>query len=143
MAMVEISARVVAVEADQAWVAVEAPASCGACHGKGCGRSVFARIWHPEGPRYALPNTLAASVGDAVVLQIREGALLQAAWWGYGWPLLSVLVLAAAFQPWGEGAAVVGAGLGLGIGWLVNRRLRFVARPTMLRRGVAASCTQE
>jgi sigma-E factor negative regulatory protein RseB len=54
-ALIESPARIKRIEGDTAWVVSEAPTSCGACAGKGCGSSVFARFWHADLPNIRSP----------------------------------------------------------------------------------------
>lgn len=119
--MTEISAQVVRIEGDSAWVQVVAPASCGACAGRGCGSSVYARVWHQTPPSYRVRNEIAAQVGDAVVLGLPAGALWQATLWAYALPLLLALLGAGLLMRWGDLAALGGALLGLVLGALVIR----------------------
>jgi sigma-E factor negative regulatory protein RseC len=138
--MLEISARVLRVEGAMAWVQVEAPPSCGLCHGKGCGSSVFNQLWREGEPEYALDNSIAAEVGDAVVIGVADGSVLQAAWRGYGMPLLAALVGAWGLSAWGDLAAAGGMLLGLAAGGWLGRRAARTAAPVVLRAGTAAGC---
>lgn len=138
--MLEISARVLRVEGGTAWVQVEAPPSCGLCQGKGCGRSVFNQLWREGEPEYALDNILASQAGDAVVIGVPDGSVLQAAWRGYGIPLLATLVSAWGLSAWGDLAAAGGAVLGLTAGWWLGRRVSRTVAPVILRAGAAVGC---
>lgn len=134
----ETSARVVRLEGELAWVRTESPSSCGACGGKGCGSSLFARLWHPREPEYAVLNPIAAEVGEAVVVGIEEGALWRAALSGYLMPLFLLLSGAFVGAVWSEPAAIAGGLLGLvaaGV-WLKLRPA--MAPPVILRRGGTA-----
>lgn len=134
--MTEISAQVVRVEGEAAWVQVVAPASCGACAGRGCGSSIYARVWHPVAPSYRVPNSLAARVGDAVVIGLPAGALWRATLWAYALPLGLALLGALGLAGWGDLAAAAGAGIGLALGALVMRVGAGVnASPVLLRFG--------
>lgn len=137
--MIETSARVTRVVGETAWVRVESPSSCGACGGKGCGSSIFARLWHPREPEYPLTNHIAAQVGEPVVLGIEDGALLRAAIAGYLLPLALLLAGAIAGARWGDGGAVAGAVLGLVLAavWRWRRRAP-VPAAILLRRGASA-----
>ena len=138
--MIETPARVTRLEGDLAWVVSEAPSSCGACAGKGCGSSVFNRLWHPNSPEYAVSNPIAAQPGDAVVIGLPDGALLRAATSGYVLPLAAVLVGAALGQAWlGEPAAIAGGLFGLVFSaWGLRRRKTAAALPSILRTGGVA-----
>lgn len=136
--MTEISARVQRVQGDSVWVQIEAPSSCGACAGRGCGSSVYARIWHQTPPSYRLQNRIDAQAGDAVVIGLPAGALWRATLWGYALPLLLALVGAGALTHWGDAAALAGALTGLALGaWAMHRvgRRDAAQSPLLLRFG--------
>lgn len=136
--MIETPARISRLEGTTAWVVSEAPTSCGACGGKGCGSSVFTRLWHPDSPEYPVANPINAQPGEAVVVGVPEGALLRATWGAYLVPLLALLAGAALGQ-WlaGELMAALGGLLGLVLagGWLRRQTLAGNAEPVILRRG--------
>lgn len=138
--MLEMDAHVVRVAGETAWVRVEAPSSCGACGGRGCGRSLFARVFHAGPPEHAVFCNLPVLAGDAVVLGIPEGSLLRAAVRAYLLPLGLVIAGAVALSRWGDGMAAVGALAGLGIGFAFLRRGPARAGAVVLRRGHASAC---
>jgi sigma-E factor negative regulatory protein RseC len=134
--LIETPARIIRLDGDAAWVASEAPASCGACAGKGCGSSLFARLWHPREPEYRVDNPIGAGVGEQVVVGVPDGALLRASLASYVVPLLLLLLGAGTGDAlFGEPGALVGglSGLLLAAGWLRSRREPRVA-PAILRR---------
>lgn len=133
--MTETPARVVRVDGDLAWVRSDSPSSCGACAGKGCGSSVFARLVHPGEPEYAVLNPISAEAGEAVVVGIEEGVLLRAAISGYLVPLLSLLLGALLGGAWGEPQAIAGGAAGLAVAAVWLKRRRDVPSPVILRRG--------
>ncbi len=138
--MLEINARVSRLDGESVWVRVESPSGCGLCQGQGCGRSLFSQIWHTGEPEYCVDNGISAQPGDAVVVGLDDGALRQAVILAYGLPLIGAVSLATLLSLWGDGMAALGLLLGLGLGFVIGRRARFKARPTLLRVGVAASC---
>ena len=142
--MSETLARVVRVEGDTAWVEVEAPTSCGACGGRGCGSSsVFGQLFRARPPAYPVDNAIAAQPGDSVIVAVAEGELLRSVWRGYGVPLLALLLGAVlGSRLAGEIGAMLGAMLGLGLGALPLRRAT-AARPSIVRHGDASefSCS--
>lgn len=138
--MIEIPARVVRVEGETAWVLTNAPTSCGACGGKGCGSSIFARMLHRDDPEYPVGNLIAARAGDDVVVGIPDGALLQATLSGYLVPLALVVLGAILAARWGDAGAVAGAGVGLLLAFAWLRRARARAEPTILRVGGTGHC---
>lgn len=135
--MIETPARITRVEGDSAWVVGAAPSSCGACGGKGCGSSLFARVLHADEPEYRVDNPIGAAVGEAVVVGLPDGALLGAAVSGYLVPLLLLLLGAGVGQQFaGELGAVSGGLAGLGLAALyLKRRSAPVSYPVVLRRG--------
>lgn len=140
--MIESPARIRRIEGDIAWVVSEAPSSCGACAGKGCGSSVFARFWHADAAEYPVANPIGAATGDAVIIGLPEGALLHAALATYGVALLMLLACAGlGAHFFGEPGAIIGglSGLALTALWL---RLRSSPKhdPVILRRGTNSSC---
>lgn len=138
--MIESHARICRLEGERAWVVAAAPTSCGACGGKGCGSSLFARVLHADEPEYQVDNAIGAAVGESVVVGLPDGALLGAAVSAYIVPLL-LLVLAALLgqQFAGELGAVAGGLCGLVLAALNLKRHRTpVVMPVVLRRGESA-----
>jgi sigma-E factor negative regulatory protein RseC len=144
--LIETPARVKRTDGASAWVISEAPASCGACGGKGCGSSVFNRLWHPDNPEFQVNNPIGATPGEAVVVGLPEGALLQASGAAYLVPLLALLLGAGLGQVLGqmlggkesgELAAVLGGLTGLLVAgfWLKSRHAGQAGDPVILRRG--------
>lgn len=140
--MIESPARIRRTEGDTAWVVSEAPSSCGACAGKGCGSSVFARFWHADEAEYPVANPIGAETGEAVVIGLPDGALLHAALASYGLALLLLLACAALGKYLsGEPGAIVGglSGLILAAAW-IRLRPNPSHVPVILRRGTKSSC---
>ena len=140
--MIETPARVRRRDGDSAWVVSEAPSSCGACGGKGCGSSIFARFWHPDQAEFAVANPIGAEPGEAVVVGLPDGVLLRAAAASYMAPLLLLLGGAVAgHQLFGEPGAILGglSGLALAAAWLRSRAASGRG-PVILRRGESAGC---
>jgi sigma-E factor negative regulatory protein RseC len=136
--LTETPARIIRTEGASAWVVSEAPASCGACGGKGCGSSVFNRLWHPDNPEYEVTNPIGALPGEAVVVGLPEGALLHATGAAYVVPLLALLLGAGLGQLLsGELAAALGGLIGLLLAglWLKHRRDDRTDDPVILRHG--------
>lgn len=147
--MIETPARVTRVDGAAAWVVSEAPSSCGACGGKGCGSSVFNRLWHPDSPEFLVVNPIDASPGEAVVVGLPEGALLQASGAAYVVPLVALLAGAGLGQGLGqmlggdssgELAAALGGLTGLLLAglWLKRRRPGQAGDAVILRRGTTS-----
>lgn len=138
--MIETPARITRVDGSTAWVQVESPPSCGACGGRGCGASLYARMFHPREPEYPVDNAIGAQPGDAVVVGLADGALLKAVCAGYLAPLALLLAGALLGTTYGDAGAVAGAvtGFALAAWWLRGRRQS--GQPAILRRG-APSCS--
>lgn len=86
------SAQVVAVEAGGAWLETSTKRGCANCRdGRGCGVSVFQRLFRLPRHRVYLPTDEALSVGDHVVVGLSQRALLVASLWLYLAPLLGLL----------------------------------------------------
>lgn len=136
--MIEITARVTRIEGETAWVRVESPSSCGACAGKGCGSSVYARLLNPREPEYPVENQIHACTGEAVVIGIEDGAILKAVFAGYLLPLALLLAGALFGNFWGDAGSALGAvaGLLLAVFWLRQRTRGAV--PVLLRHGEVA-----
>lgn len=147
--MIETPARVVRNEGTHAWVTSEAPSSCGACGGKGCGSSVFNRIWHPDVPEYQVDNPIGAQPGEAVVVGLPDGALMGATILAYLVPLAALFLGAVIGQgviegQAGELAAILGGLTGLVLAgmWLKLRSSTRAIEPVILRRGTTQCATR-
>lgn len=134
--MNETLARIVRVQGGTAWVRVEAPASCGACGGRGCGStSVFGQLFNPRPAEYPVDNAIDARVGETVVVGVEEGAVLRSVFRSYVLPLLLLLAGAViGMQAGGELLAMAGAGAGLVLGFVLLRGARG-GQPVIVRRG--------
>ncbi len=110
------SARVVAVEAGGAWLESEGQSGCANCRdGRGCGVSVFQRLFRLPRHRLYLPTEERLSVGDHVVIALSQRAVLTASLWLYLAPLVGLLAgaLLAEMLFSREWLTVVGAMAGL------------------------------
>ncbi len=150
-ALVEGTARVVAVEGDVAWLEPEQTTSCGSCASSGlCGAKGIGTIASRlERRRFPLDNRPGLAVGERVVVGVSERALLKASGTAYALPLV-VMFGAGAVAQWLAGsdgitmaAMVAGLALGLlaarwGARWLSARGQ---LAPRFLRRtGPGESC---
>ena len=139
--MIETPALVTRVEGETAWVTSKAPSSCGACAGKGCGSSLFSRVWHPDEPEYRVGNPIGAEAGEPVVVGLPDGALLRATLASYGMPLIFLLAGAGLGNfLFGEPGSIWGGLFGLGLAgvWLKLHRGPD-AVPVILRRDEGSS----
>ncbi|MFO7592945.1 MAG: SoxR reducing system RseC family protein [Pseudomonadota bacterium] len=140
--MIEETAHVVSVEGDDAWVDTQRRSSCSSCAVKGCGTGALSKVLGGKKQQMKVRNPVGAKAGDAVVLGIEEGVLLQGSLMVYILPLVLMLaggLLGEALAPqWGSGAEVTSLlfgllGLMVGFFWLrgYNRRcsadVRFTA----------------
>ena len=95
---------VVSVHGDQAVVRGRRASACGSCAGKAsCGTL---GSWVERFAEMRVINTVAASVGDTVVVEVPDGLLLRVAFTLYGLPMLVFLI---------SGLAV--RSLALALGW--------------------------
>jgi sigma-E factor negative regulatory protein RseC len=146
--MIEEQAVVVAVEGDRAHLEIRRNAPCGLCGTtQGCGVSLWGRLFKRTKGGFWTTNPLQATVGDAVIIGIEEGALLAGSLTAYLVPLL-LICAGALVGSWSsvsrsgsDAAAVLGAIAGLiaGLAWVKfqtqRRRLDGRYQPVMLRRG--------
>jgi len=134
--LIETAARIVRLEGGAAWVASEAPSSCGACGGKGCGSSLFSRVWHPREPEYRVLNPIGADLDERVVVGLPDGALVKAATASYLMPISALLLGAMLGNTlYLEPGAVLGGLLGLALAGLLLRHWRGPSVvPVILRR---------
>jgi len=122
--------RVLRVDGAYAEVEVQ-PVSggCGRCHEEGgCGSNLLNESLRPKHMSvYRLPNTIHAKAGDAVIINIAEGAVLWAALWAYLFPAL-LMIVGTALGTWSAEAGderwpLLGAVAGLLLGVLALRWL--------------------
>lgn len=142
--MVEGIARVVALEADLAWLEPEQTTSCGGCSAAGlCGaKGIGTAASRLEQRRFSMPNTADLVVGERVVVGTSQRALLMASGTAYALPLLAMFVAGFVAQSIAGSdpvtiAAMVGAlAAGLLVARLGARRLsaRGLLAPRFLRR---------
>ncbi|HRP23347.1 SoxR reducing system RseC family protein [Thauera sp.] len=123
-------AQVLRVEGGQVWLKVaDVGGGCGRCDEPGGCRSLqLTQAFGAPRGEFVLPLSVPVQVGDRVLISIPDGAPLSAALASYGLATV-LLVLGAAigngFAGSGEGDlfAVVGAGAGLAVAWMLNRLL--------------------
>lgn len=123
----ETKGTVVGVEGNTVLVKLHS-GGCGRCHEPGgCGGQSLTQMMSSE-KRYRVPNTIAAQVGDPVLILIDSTLVRRAAWQAYGLPLL-LCISGALLGQWlaGDLAALIGAGLGLFGAWLKLRAHRLDA----------------
>lgn len=149
--MIEEQAIVLSVEQDNATLEIIRNKPCGICgKTRGCGISLWGRIFGHEASVFKAANQINARVGDAVIVGIDEQAVILSAFAVYGIPLITMFVggfLASIFPGsdlHADRNAVIGAVLGLlaGGAWLKGhlqgRRMDSRFRPVILRLGTEA-----
>lgn len=124
-ALVEGTARVVAVEGNVAWLEPEQTTSCGSCASSGlCGaKGIGTMASRLERRRFPLANQPDLAVGERVVVGVSERALLKASGTAYALPLLVMFGAGAAAQSsaGSDGITMVSMVAGLGIGLVAAR----------------------
>lgn len=142
-----IQAHATVAEAGPGYVCldIQHQSACGSCHASaGCGTATLAKVWSGRSIRVRAMSVLPLQTGDAVIVGLADGVLLQGALLAYLLPV--VLLLAGAllgesvFAGAGEEPVILLGALGLGLGFLVvravSRRFRDDPRyqPVVLRR---------
>jgi len=91
--IIEETARVVALDGDQAWVTTQRRSACESCAAnKGCGTGIMARGFSGRRTlQLKVRNNVAAVVGDDVVLGIDDRVLVRSALLMYLLPLLALM----------------------------------------------------
>ena len=102
---------------------IERKVACGLCgQTRGCGNSIWGRIFSHQSTAFKAKNRINAKVGDSVIVGINESALLKSALLLYILPLATMLIGAILFLQLHDsnGYAMVGAlvGLVLGLVWV-------------------------
>ncbi|MBI3141083.1 MAG: SoxR reducing system RseC family protein [Rhodocyclales bacterium] len=151
--MIEQEAIVARVEGDQAYIEVGGQGSgCGRCHeAGGCQSGLLTQLFRPGPRHFRIDNRIGAEPGERVVVRVAEGATLRAALLVYLIPVLFLVAGAFAGTALGggsasaDGAALLGALLGLGAGALVSFALRKgrpgkAMQPLLVRKG-STNCT--
>jgi sigma-E factor negative regulatory protein RseC len=123
--MIEETGVVVGVAGDLAEVETRRQGACGSCSANGaCGTSLLARYFGRKPLLLRAQNRAGAALGDVVVVGVPEDGLVRASLAAYLVPLLGLIVGGMTgpvlFPAGGEGASVLTAfaGLGLGLVWL-------------------------
>lgn len=120
--MIEEQGRVVAVEVGAVWVETLRKSTCSSCSvSAGCGQGVLDRLGVSgrRGHVRALSD-LSLSVGDAVVIGVREDLLVRGSLLVYLLPLIGLFAgaLFGERMALGEPYVVLCAGVGMALSWL-------------------------
>lgn len=127
--MIETYGIVVGTEKGFAYVETQRQSGCGHCDSQnGCATGTLGRFFGLEQTQFRALNPVDARVGDRVSIGIRDGVLFRGSLAVYIVPLLLMLLgaaWAAALAPSSltDGYSVVGAGLGLVVGFIWLRML--------------------
>jgi len=126
--MIEETGTIVKIEHQKIWIEMVKQSACASCSAqKGCGQSLLAKIG--DGKRLLIqaenPDQLAVSVDDRVVLGVEEKSFITASLIVYLLPIVSMFLLAVAFQLQGSSEPVViaAAAVGLAAGFVLTRLL--------------------
>lgn len=125
--MITETGKVVAVRGNQVWVQTIRTSACQQCAARhGCGQKALASVTGGRANRILVANSVAARVGDEVVIGIPEEALLGASFLAYAVPLLGLVAGSLAGHAMGGSGdlpALAGGIAGLAAG-LAATRLR-------------------
>ncbi len=147
--MIEESGRVVAVESGAVWVETLRKSTCSGCSARsGCGQGLLGELGlGPRRGHVRALSELSLSVGDAVIIGVREDLLVRGSLLVYLMPLLGLFAgalltqSAGAAEPW----VVLGGFAGMFLAWYgVRRRSVRTAhdpalQPVVVRRVQAAA----
>jgi sigma-E factor negative regulatory protein RseC len=127
---------------------IERTTACGLCgQTRGCGNSIWGKVFAHQSAAFKAQNNIAAKVGDSVIVGIDEQALLKGAALLYLLPLATMFIgmLIATQMRDSHASALIGAvvGLLLGITWLkghVMSNAHYARQQAVVLR--LADCTQ-
>ena len=121
---------------------IERKTACGLCgQSRGCGNSIWGRLFGHQATAFKAQNRINAKVGDSVIVGINEKALLKSAILLYILPLVTLFFGAIlASQLWQtDGSTMLGAAIGLVLGLLwvkghtMSNRYFSLQQPVILR----------
>ena len=154
--MIEERAIVLRVADDKAYFEVVRHSACGLCgQTRGCGISVWGRLFGHRQSVFVADNRIDAKEGDHVVIGVEEKALLASSLIAYGVPLLTMLAgtmagvsiapVLAARDIYSVAGALIG--LGLGLLWLklhgTGRGMDARYTPVILRHSEHVACARK
>lgn len=141
--MIEETATVVAATPDHIWVEARARSACSSCGTQdSCATSSVSKLFGMRRQQLRLPNTLAAKLGENVVIGVEDQVMVTASLAAYILPVLLMIVTAIAADSYGlsdrqqAAASLAGLLLGLlGAGVLTGSyRMKRYFQPQLLRR---------
>ena len=117
--MLEATGIITALDGAYAMVRMD-ETGCGRCHEEGgCGGNNLGKMLCSSPQTFRVLNPGNVPLGSRVTVVIAEGAVRRSALLGYGMPLLALFAGAAGGMALaGEGGAISGAIIGLGVAWL-------------------------
>ena len=126
--MIEEQAIVIKASKESVTLEVVRSKPCGLCgQVRGCGNSIWGKIFSHQSGHIETRNNLNAKLGDIVILGIDETLMLKSSLMLYGVPLLLMflgMVIANSFaKEMTELYTLVGAVLGLSLGVLMIKRV--------------------
>ncbi len=126
--MLEERAVILAVEQDAeglpvARLEIARKTACGLCgQTRGCGNSLWGRLFAHKSGNFVAQNPIDARVGDGVIVGIDESAVMKGALLLYMLPLITMFFVAMVVSFFVASAAIVllasGLGLALGLLWV-------------------------
>lgn len=125
--MIEEEARVIAIDAQWALIAVEKTSSCGGCHAnQSCGTRSIADYFNFKPPQIRVRNRIGAKAGDRVLVSVSDSTLVSVSLLMYIVPLLlmiagAVFVRMLPIEHTGEGWQILAGLAGLAGGLLLVR----------------------
>jgi len=123
--MIEQSAIILAVDASSdklplATIEVVRKTACGLCgQTRGCGNSIWGKIFAHKATSFKAQNTINAYVGQSVIVGIDEVAVMKSALLLYIVPLVTMLIgsILVSQLHASDAAAMIGAAVGLVLGY--------------------------
>lgn len=100
---------------------IERKTACGLCgQTRGCGNSIWGRLFGHQTTAFKAQNRINAKVGDSVIVGINEKALLKSALLLYILPLVTLFIgaILASQLRQTDGITILGAAIGLVLGLL-------------------------
>jgi len=127
MSKLETRAVVVSIDGHYAIVQPDESNGCGQCNGKGCGANKLSRLFCNKPRQFQVKNPIEATVGDAVIVSVAEGAILRGIGLVYLMPLVLLVIGGMMGGSWSQQTeqsdsyAAVGALCGLAAGFALAK----------------------
>lgn len=152
-ATLQEQAKVVEVDQSFIWLEIQRKSACGSCQSaSGCGTGSLSKLFtNTRGSHLKIPKTIEVSAGDWVTLEVDKQYFIRQVFLAYGLPLIGFFVgamllqylmgdfsgnLSVRFQElWG----ILGALMGLGLGWWTAKKLYRPVYPVVCQRQAESS----